>query len=92
MAYYSFQEKDAEENWVMDVHLSRIVVDPDVCAGRPHISGTTIEVATLLDALAQGATVEEILGDYPVLLPLDFQAAAAYSAQLIRQSFATPSP
>ena len=76
----------------MEAHLSRIVVDPHICAGRPHVSGTTIEVAMLLDALAQGATVEEILGDYPVLVPLDFQAAAAYAAELIRQSFATPSP
>lgn len=70
-----------------DVHLSRIVINPAICGGRPHISGTTIEVAALLDDLAQGATVEEILGDHPVLVPLDFQAAAAYSAQLIRQTF-----
>ena len=70
-----------------EAHLSRIIMNPTVCEGRPHVSGTTVEVATILEALAQGATVEEILGDYPVLVPLDFQAAAAYSARLIRQTF-----
>lgn len=74
-----------------EAYLSRIVIDPAICEGRPHISGTTIEVATLWDDLAHGATVDEILGDHPVLVPLDFQAAAAFSAQLIRQSFASSS-
>lgn len=70
-----------------DVYLSRVVVDPTVCGGQPHITGTTIEVAKILEALAQGATVEEILGDYPVLSPLDLQAAAAFSAVIIRERF-----
>lgn len=70
-----------------DVYLSRVVVDPAVCGGQPHITGTTIEVAKILEALAQGATVEEILGDYPVLSPLDLQAAAAFSAVIIRERF-----
>jgi len=74
-----------------EAHLSRIVIDPAICEGQPHISGTTIEVATLLDGLAQGATVDELMGDYPVLTPLDFQAAAAFSAKFIRQFFASSS-
>ncbi len=72
---------------MVEAHLTRIVIDPAVCEGRPHISATTIEVATLLDGLAQGATVDELMSDYPVLTPLDFQAAAAFSARLIRQTF-----
>lgn len=73
-----------------DIYLSRIVVDPEICGGQPHITGTTIEVAKILEALAQGATVEEILGDHPVLSPLDLQAAAAFSAIVIRARFTQP--
>ena len=73
-----------------DVYLSRIVVDPELCEGQPHVTGTTIEVAKILDALAQGATVDEILGAYPVLSPLDLQAAAAFAAIVIRELFTRP--
>lgn len=75
-----------------DAYLSRIVVDPAVCDGQPHVAGTTIEVTRILEALAQGATVAEILGDYPVLSPLDLQAAAAFSAAVVRKVFTRSTP
>ena len=68
------------------VFLSRIIVEPDVCNGNAHIRGTTVEVAAILDKIARGATIHEIIGDWPVLTLIDLQSAAAYAAKLIREA------
>jgi uncharacterized protein (DUF433 family) len=60
--------------------LSRISVDPNVCFGKPCVRGTRIWVSLLLDLLASGATIEEILADYPSLERDDVLAAVAYGA------------
>jgi uncharacterized protein (DUF433 family) len=49
----------------------RITIIPGVCGGRPTIRGLRITVADVLDLLAGGMTVEEILTDYPYLEPED---------------------
>jgi uncharacterized protein (DUF433 family) len=58
----------------------RIAVDPAICGGRPHIRGTRVRVADVLDMLAAGATAGEIVEDYPYLAPEDVAAALAYAA------------
>ena len=45
----------------MNALLSRISIDPNICFGKPCIRGTRIWVSLLLDFLASGATIEEIL-------------------------------
>lgn len=60
----------------------RISVDPAVCFGKPCIRGTRIWVSLLLDHLATGATIEEILADYPHLQREDVLAAISYSAAM----------
>jgi uncharacterized protein (DUF433 family) len=60
--------------------LSSISVDPNVCFGKPCVRGTRIWVSLLLDLLASGATIEEILADYPSLERDDVLAAVAYGA------------
>ncbi|MCK6480961.1 MAG: DUF433 domain-containing protein [Planctomycetaceae bacterium] len=60
--------------------LSRISVDPRICFGRPCIRGTRIWVSLVLDLLAAGRTVEEILADYPHLVEADVRACIAYGA------------
>ncbi len=62
----------------MNELLSRIAVDPQVCFGKPCIRGTRIWVSLLLDFLASGATLEEILENYPQLKREDVLAAIAY--------------
>ena len=47
----------------------RIRVDPAICGGRPHIRGTRVRVADILDLLASGATPSDILTDFPYLTP-----------------------
>jgi uncharacterized protein (DUF433 family) len=67
--------------------LTRISVDPNVCFGKPCVRGTRIWVSLLLDFLASGATIEEILADYPGLQRDDVLAAIAYGAEMSRQRF-----
>ena len=47
--------------------LERIVTDAQVCGGQPCIRGTRILVATILDGLAEGLSIEQIIDHYPSL-------------------------
>jgi uncharacterized protein (DUF433 family) len=60
--------------------LSRITIEPGKCGGKPCIRGMRIRVCDVLELLASGATVEEILTDYPYLEREDVLAAIAYAA------------
>jgi uncharacterized protein (DUF433 family) len=66
--------------------LRRITVDPKVCGGFPCIRGTRVQVAIVLDALAEGLTDEQILQHYPSLSVVDIRAAVAYAADLAREN------
>ena len=43
----------------------RITIDPDMLNGKPAIRGQRISVQTVLEFLAAGDSVDEILADYP---------------------------
>lgn len=60
--------------------LNRITIDPNVCGGRPCIRGMRIRVKDVLDMLAGGASVEEILNDFPYLEADDIKAGLKYTA------------
>ena len=64
--------------------LQRISVDPKVCGGKPCIRGHRIWVSLILDLLASGMTVREILEEYPQLSEEDVQACIAYAAEIAR--------
>ncbi|MEQ8960441.1 MAG: DUF433 domain-containing protein, partial [Coleofasciculus sp. C2-GNP5-27] len=51
--------------------LSRISINPTICFGQPCIRGHRIWVSLILDFLASGMTIDEILEDYPDLEPDD---------------------
>lgn len=57
-----------------DTLLARITVDPNVCFGKPCIRGHRIWVSLVLDFLAEGMTIEEILAEYPDLTAEDVRA------------------
>ena len=59
----------------------RITIEPGKCGGKPCIRGMRIRVSDVLELLANGAPVEEILADYPCLEREDILAAIAYAAQ-----------
>jgi uncharacterized protein (DUF433 family) len=65
----------------------RISINPDVCNGRPVIRGTRITVQTILEFLAAGDSVEEVLEEYPKLTRADVQACLDYAARVMRNHF-----
>lgn len=69
----------------MNVLLKRILIDPEVCGGKPCIKGTRIWVSLLLDLLATGETEAELLAEYPQLTLEDIRAAIAYGAEVSRE-------
>ncbi|MBY0505729.1 MAG: DUF433 domain-containing protein [Bryobacteraceae bacterium] len=71
----------------MNELLRRVSVDPLVCSGRPCIRGTRIWVSLLLDFLASGSSMDEILQEYPQLEREDLLAAIAYGAEMSRERF-----
>ncbi len=60
--------------------LRRITVEPGKCGGRPCIRGQRMRVTDVLDLLGAGASMEEILRDYPYLEREDILAAIAYAS------------
>ena len=67
--------------------LDRISVDPNVCFGKPCIRGTRIWVSLILDLLASGMTMKEIVEEYPQLTEEDIRAAIAYGAEMSRERY-----
>ncbi len=71
----------------MNPILERIVIDPDICFGKPCIKGTRIWVSLLLDFLSNGMTIEEIIAEYTQLTEKDICAAIAYGAEMARERY-----
>ncbi|CAA9448757.1 MAG: hypothetical protein AVDCRST_MAG58-701 [uncultured Rubrobacteraceae bacterium] len=67
--------------------LKRISIDPNVCFGKPCIRGHRIWVSLILDLLASGMRVEQILEQYPQLSREDILACLAYGAEMSRERF-----
>ncbi|MGO9102078.1 MAG: DUF433 domain-containing protein [Mycobacterium sp.] len=58
--------------------LERITVDPAVCHRQPVVRGMRYPVQSLLELLASGMTIEEVLADYPDLEREDLLAALEF--------------
>ncbi len=63
--------------------LQRITARPEIFSGKPIIRDMRISVELILSLLAQGETVEAILGDYPDLERDDIRACLAYAHAVI---------
>lgn len=63
--------------------LQRITFDHSVLTGKPIIRGMRISVEMILDLLAKGASVQEIVEDYPELETDDIRAALLYAKRLV---------
>ena len=70
----------------------RIVVDPEILAGKPVIRGTRIAVELILELLAAGQTSEQIVANYPGLTSDDILACLDYASYLAREVRAFPIP
>ena len=58
----------------------RIIREPNICGGEPVFRGTRVLLRTVLASLAAGDSAEEILADFPTLVPEDVRAAVAFAA------------
>lgn len=63
---------------------SGIISRPDVLFGKPVIEGTRISVELIMERIASGRTVDDILADYPHLTRNQVLAALTHAAQLVR--------
>ena len=62
--------------------FERITFDPDVMGGRACIRGLRITVSLIINLVASGMSVEEIIEAYPYLEPGDVRQALQYAAWL----------
>ena len=69
-----------------DELLARISIDPKVCFGKPCIRGRRIWVSLILDLLASGMKIEEIMREYD-LEEADVLACIAYGAEMSRERY-----
>ena len=60
----------------------RITIDPAICHGKPCIRGMRYPVENVLEWLASGMSIDEILADYEDLEREDVLAVLAYAARV----------
>jgi len=63
--------------------LKRIIVDPDICSGKPTVRGTRIMVSNILGMLAGDYSIDRILKSYTELTRLDVISAVEYASRKI---------
>lgn len=66
---------------------NRISISPDICNGRPVITGTRITVQTILEFLGAGDSIEEVLEEYPTLTAEDIYACIQYASRLMANRY-----
>ena len=62
-----------------------ITVDPNVCHGRPVFRGTRVLVSDVLEMLASGMSIEDVLGEYPQLTREMILEALGLAAELLKR-------
>jgi uncharacterized protein (DUF433 family) len=62
--------------------LPRISTDPEVMGGKACIRGMRVTVGMIVEAMAAGRSVENLLADFPYLEEQDIREALAYAAAL----------
>ena len=69
----------------------RIVLDPDVLAGKPVVRGTRLSVEFVIGLMAYGWTETDILANYSGLTHDDIVACLAYARDVLRSEKVFPS-
>ena len=84
---------DSEKNSIEIIHksaknkdhlLKRIEVNSEIMLGKPVIKGTRLPVELIIEKMAYGASVEELLKQYPFLKKEDIHAALLYAAKSLK--------
>jgi uncharacterized protein (DUF433 family) len=64
--------------------FENIVSNPDVLGGKPCIRGTRISIQLILEWLANGSSIDEIIKEFPQLNRLNIQEALLYASELAK--------
>lgn len=67
-----------------------IVRDPAICGGEPVVKGTRVTIRTVLASLAEGASNQDILEDFPTLKEEDVRAVIAFAAASAEEDMPVP--
>lgn len=70
----------------------RIVIDPNILAGKPIIKGTRIAVEFILELLAEGWSQEKIMENYPQVKKADIIAVLQYATEVLKKEKVYPLP
>ena len=71
-------------------HLKFFEQNPDICGGDYVLQGTRVTVRTVLSSLAEGATIDEILEDFPSLTREQVQAVIVFAAEAASDDLPVP--
>jgi len=63
---------------------ARITLNPNILVGKPIIKGTRLAVEFIIDLLAQGWSIDEILRNYPGITVTDIQACLYYASASLK--------
>jgi len=66
-------------------YLAHFERNPKIVGGQWVIKGTRVPVQTLLASLAEGASIEEILADFPTVKQEDIRAVIAFAAAAVKE-------
>ena len=69
---------------VMSSLLARITINPEICHGKPVIRNLRYPVESMLEYLAGGDTIEDLLAEFPDLEREDFLACLEFAAESLR--------
>lgn len=76
---------------IKDQHLlERITLNPKVMVGKPVVKGTRLTVEYILNLLAHGTTVAEILEEYQGLTWEDIQACLLFATRSLESTTFMP--
>jgi uncharacterized protein (DUF433 family) len=73
----------------MSTISERITVNPEQCGGRPCIRGMRIRVTDVLDLLANGLTLQQVLEELPDLEAEDIQACLKFASRRVDHPMVT---
>jgi uncharacterized protein (DUF433 family) len=66
------------------MRFERITMDPDMMGGKPCIRGMRVTVGMIVESLAAGMSIEDLLSHFPYLEEADIREALGYAAQLVQ--------
>jgi uncharacterized protein (DUF433 family) len=76
----------------MSLWQQRIVVNPDILAGKPIVAGTRLSVELVIEMLANAWSEDDILRNYPVLTRDDIRACLHYASHVLQSERIYPLP